>query len=334
MVEELLVTARANPAVDPVIHIWTWEVAVYLFLGGLTAGILCIAALVHLFGKEYEFPAAATRLPLWAPVVLSVGMTTLFMDLEHKLYVYRFYTTLQPTSPMSWGSWILVLVYPLSLLQIASVLRRGYPALAAAGERLPLVTPLLDLAEKHRMSIAAACVPVGAALGIYTGILLSGFSARPFWNTSILGPLFLVSGLSAAAALAILVARDHRERLAFARVDLALIAVELLFVALMIIGLSVGSRVQLEALELILGGPFTMIFWFGFVGIGLLVPLVLEAAELSGRVRLAVLAPVLVLVGGFLLRQVTLDVGQASTWQDYAVSHDPYLLERMHDVRN
>ncbi len=334
MVEELLVTARTNTGVDPTLHIWTWEVAVYLFLGGLTAGILVLVALVHLFRKEESYPTAAWKLALWAPVVLSVGMTTLFLDLEHKLYVFRFYTTLQPTSPMSWGSWILVLVYPLSLLQIGSVLRRGFPRLGALSERLPLVSPILDLCEKHRRSIAVACVPVGVALGIYTGILLSGFSARPFWNTSILGPLFLVSGLSAAAALVILVTRDRLEREAFARIDLALIGVELLLVALMIIGLSVGSAVQLDALDLILGGPFTLLFWVGFVGLGLLVPLALEALEMSGRLRVALIAPLLVLVGGFLLRQVTLDVGQASTWQEYAVSYDSSLLERLHDVRD
>ena len=42
------------------------------------------------------------------------------------------------------------------------------------------------------------------ALGIYTGILLGSFSARPFWNSGALGPLFLVSGMSSAAILPIL----------------------------------------------------------------------------------------------------------------------------------
>ena len=37
-------------------------------------------------------------------VLLSLGMLALFLDLEHKLYVWRLYTTFQPTSPMSWGA--------------------------------------------------------------------------------------------------------------------------------------------------------------------------------------------------------------------------------------
>ena len=36
---------------------------------------------------------------------------------------------------------------------------------------------------------------------IYTGILLNTMVARPLWNSAILGPLFLVSGLSAGAAV-------------------------------------------------------------------------------------------------------------------------------------
>ena len=50
-------------------------------------------------------------------------MTTLFLDLEYKLHVFRFYTSFEPTSPMSWGAWILVLIYPLMIVQILSTLR-------------------------------------------------------------------------------------------------------------------------------------------------------------------------------------------------------------------
>ena len=45
-------------------------------------------------------------------------MGGLFLDLEHKLFLFRFYTTFQPASPMSWGAWILLLVYPVLLLGI------------------------------------------------------------------------------------------------------------------------------------------------------------------------------------------------------------------------
>ena len=50
---------------------------------------------------------------------------------------------------------------------------------------------------------------LGVVLGIYTGILLSAFGARPLWNSAVLGLLFLISGLSSAAAFVHMVAKDH-----------------------------------------------------------------------------------------------------------------------------
>jgi formate-dependent nitrite reductase membrane component NrfD len=330
MMEEILSTARFNDKIDPSLGIWTWEIAFYLFLGGMTAGILIFAAITHLVRRTDDNPFTAWRLPLWAPIVLSAGMTTLFLDLEYKLHVFRFYTTLQPASPMSWGSWVLLLVYPASLLLIAATLRQGYPGLARWAERLPLISPLLDMAERQRYAIALWTVPIAVALGIYTGILLSGFSARPFWNTSILGPLFLMSGMSAAAAAVLLFAKSHRERHLFVRVDIVLILIELLLIGLLVIGLASGAEVQLRALEMIAGGEYTVPFWVWFVGIGLLVPLLLELWELRRPTALALIAPILILAGGYLLRHLVIDLGQLSTWTDYAVQFDPALLERLY----
>ena len=45
-------------------------------------------------------------------------MGGLFLDLEHKAYFWRLYTTFEVLSPMSWGAWILLLVYPAILLNM------------------------------------------------------------------------------------------------------------------------------------------------------------------------------------------------------------------------
>jgi formate-dependent nitrite reductase membrane component NrfD len=331
MTEELLVTARSNALIDPSLAIWTWEVAMYLFLGGLTAGTMVFAAWMILAGKDREAPFASTRLALLAPILLSLGMTTLFMDLEHKLYVFRFYTAFQLTSPMSWGAWILVVIYPISVLQILSTFRAGYSSLASPLDSLAPAKALLDWCERHRREIAMAVIPFAVALGIYTGILLSAFGARPFWNSGVLGPLFLVSGLSTAAALVALLAREHAEKALFTRIDLVLIVVELALVALFIINLASGSGPQIESLQSILGGAYTTVFWVLFIGIGLLLPLLLEMLEISGvNKSLAALAPVLVLLGGYALRQIVLDAGQESTWTSYETQYSAELLQRLH----
>jgi formate-dependent nitrite reductase membrane component NrfD len=332
MNEELLVTARANDLIDPSLHIWTWEVAMYLFLGGVTAGIMIFAAAVALLKRDETAPFAATRLAILAPVVLSLGMTTLFLDLEHKLYVFRFYTTFRVLSPMSWGAWILIIIYPVSILQILSTLRRGVPQAGEFVDRLAIGRAIVDWCERYRREISLVALPAGVLLGVYTAVLLSAFSARPFWNTGVLAPLFLVSGLSTAAALVALLTRDHGERAWFTRIDIVLIVVELALVALFLINLATGSAAQIEALDCcVMGGPYTFAFWVLFVGIGLLIPLVLEIMEMRGLGKpLALAAAVLVLFGGYTLRHVMVEVGQESTWTRYPTQYNAELLERLH----
>ena len=331
MSEELFVTARNNALIDPSLHIWTWEVAMYLFLGGLTAGVMFFAAVMTVRNKDQVAPFAATRLALLAPIVLSLGMTSLFLDLEHKLYVYRFYTSFQITSPMSWGAWILVVVYPISVLQILSTIRSGYSFLGSLIDRLAIGKLVVDWCERYRTEIAFAVIPFAVALGIYTGILLSAFGARPFWNNGVLGLLFLVSGLSTAAALVVLIARQKSEKELFTRLDLVLIFAEIALVTLVLISLASGSGQHIEALQSIMGGSYTFSFWVLFVTIGLLIPLLLEILEISGISKsLAILAPVLVLFGGYALRQVVLDAGQESTWTHYETQYNAELLQRLH----
>ena len=327
MLEEILVTARSNPKIDPALGIWSWEVPLYLFLGGLTAGIMCFAALIILLKKEDQAPWAARKMVIWAPILLTVGMGALFLDLEHKLYVYRFYTTFQVSSPMSWGSWILLLVYPASVLLILCSIRDAYPRIATVIDRFAAGRWLTGYACFRRQQVAQWSLLLGVFLGFYTGILLSAFSARPFWNTGFLAPLFLTSGLSSAAALVLLGTRNASERLMFTKYDIGLISLELALIGLLLVNLATGTGVQLEALGSVMGGEFTTRFWLYFVLIGLLIPVVLNYWEISGRRIWAFVSPVLVLYGGYMLRLVTVEAGQVSTWTRYTQSFDPSLLD-------
>src|SRR5512139_1366882 len=106
--------ARHSLMIDPHLHVWGWEIPVYLFLGGMAAGTMILSALLGL--RRGERSAAARWLAFAAPVLISVGMGALFLDLAHKLFVWRFYLALRWTSPMSWGAWILVVAYPVTIL--------------------------------------------------------------------------------------------------------------------------------------------------------------------------------------------------------------------------
>jgi formate-dependent nitrite reductase membrane component NrfD len=247
------------------------------------------------------------------------------------MYLFRFYMTFRVLSPMSWGAWILIIIYPVSIFQILSTLRRGEPTIAAFVDRFASGRWLIDWCERHHHKISLVAIAGGVLLGVYTAILLSAFAARPFWNTGVLGPLFLTSGLSTAAALVALLTKDHGERSWFTKVDIYLILIELLLVALFIINLATGSAKQIEALYCcVMGGPYTFTFWVMFVGIGLLIPLLFEIMEMRGLGKpLALAAAVLVLIGGYTLRHVMMQVGQHSTWTDYDTQYNAELLERL-----
>lgn len=304
-------STRANHLVDPFLHVWGWEIPVYLFLGGLVAGMMAIAGWFLFADRHRKVDSVMALLPGLGLVLLSLGMGALFLDLEHKPYVWRLYTTFELASPMSWGAWILVAVYPALLgallLSVPEFLRRRFPALAVLSDGLRARTPVVRV-------IAAANMVLGGLLGIYTGILLSALGARPLWNSAVLGPLFLASGLSSAAALVHMVARNRAESELLARADNRFLQAEVVLLALFLIGLLSATQVHMRAAGLVLGGPFTAVFWVGVVGIGIAVPLFIQSLAVSHRIRHTPVAPLLVLSGGLLLRIVIVYAGQVSRW--------------------
>jgi formate-dependent nitrite reductase membrane component NrfD len=154
----------------------------------------------------------------------------------------------------------------------------------------------------------------GALLGVYTGILLSALGARPLWNSALLGPLFLVSGMSAAAAFVHMIARDRDERELLAKADNGFLVTELVLIALLLIGLVTATQVQQDAAGMLLGGPYTAVFWVLVVFLGVVIPLVIQLLAVNHKIHHTPVAPILVLAGGVLLRFVIVYAGQLSRW--------------------
>ena len=311
-----IINSRGNPGIDPGLHIWGWEVPVYLFLGGLVAGLMVLLPALELRGGRRPGAGIARLMPFAAVILVSLGMGALFLDLENKLHVARFYGSFQPTSPMSWGSWILLLVYPaLGLLGLGSM---GGEQRAWLKERTlaPLTGSLqraFDLADRRRRAVLWTSAATGLALGAYTGLLLGTLVARPLWNSALLGPLFLVSGVSTGAALLLLTPMSHEEHRTLTRWDVAAISTELALLALLLLDLAGGDAAASAAGSLLLGGPWTPWFWALVVVGGLAVPLLLDAVELRRRLPATLYSPVLVLIGGFALRWVLVAAGQENS---------------------
>ena len=257
-------------------NVWGWEIPVYLFLGGLAAGLMIISAIAP---RRESW--AMRLLPFAAPLVLSIGMLALFIDLDSKLHVWRFYTAFRITSPMSWGAWILIAIYPAAALY----------------------------GLKPTRFLQRANLVLGIALGAYTGVLLATLSARALWGSLFLAPLFLVSGFSTAAALTMLLPVERDERETLRRWDLYAIVAEVIVLAFYFIDVASDERGR-AAVAQFFGGPYTAPFFAFVVVIGLAAPFLIEIAESRRHLRAAALAPAFLLIGGFALRWIFVAAGQ------------------------
>jgi len=337
-----ITTTRHNPLIDPQLAVWSWEIPLYLFFGGMVAGMMVLAgiAMLRVARGDDSKTFFSMQTPLLGFVLMNVGMLALLLDLTHRLYVWRIFTTFQVTSPMAWGSWVLIIVYGVLLVSALVRLPDTWPGLV---RRMPVLQRASDglVASARWLSVLGwANIGLGVILGIYTGILLNTMVARPLWNSAILGPLFLFSGLSAGAAMVHLAAvllpgRPSPQGLiggAFAsmiqpigpqppekksvdaliRADLGFLAVELILIGLLVINLHTSSASHAAAAALLMSGPYALPFWCIVVGLGVLVPIAWQALELSHRVAHTVVPALLVLAGGFTLRWVMVNAGQLS----------------------
>ena len=310
-----ITNTRHNHLIDPTMHVWGWEIPLYLFLGGIVAGIMILTGVWLLRRKEGEASTALSLMPWAAPIAISVGMFFLWLDLEHPFNAWRFYLTFKLTSPMSWGAWILMGVYPVSIL--LAWLTTPERLKAPFRSRFQGIRPLWAVerwAEDNKVLLARLNILMGASLGIYTGVLLGTMASRPLWNSALLGPLFLVSGLSTGAAFMLLFRLNDGERKTLGQADMALIAIELVLLGLWMMGLATGGSSSQGALAVIFGGPYTAAFWTLVVALGLLAPLVGEWLEYKHGVVPGKGTAILVLMGGFALRWILVFAGQATGW--------------------
>ena len=311
MNEDIITSGRMNPMIDPHLEVWEWQIPAYLFLGGLAAGIIFFAGFSYLQNKEKNYPTAVRLAPMLVPFILILGLFFLFLDLKHKLYFWRLYTTIKLQSPMSWGAWTLMIITPLSMVWAALHIRDFFPEW---DWKYNWAKSLESWFEKNKKLLAWVLVIYALVLGVYTGILFSAFNARPLWNTSILGPLFLISGLSSGAAVIVLMSKSKEERHFFAQIDLGLIALELFLIVHLFMGFLSSNQAQIDSGNLFLGGDYTAPFWILVVGLGLVIPAILEVMEMRNKKIPFQAAAILVLSGGLFLRFILSYAGQYSHW--------------------
>jgi formate-dependent nitrite reductase membrane component NrfD len=192
---------------------WQWYILAYFVLAGLAGGCYTLGTLLRLFGRPSDEPAARLCFLLALPLLLVCPLP-LTLDLGQPL---RFWHMLVDTgvggsalnfkywNPMSMGVWALLVAgvfAALSFLEVVAVDgRQPYP-----GSRL--VARVLGGPAGRVVNVLGTLFAL--FISGYTGVLLS-VSNQPVWSdTWALGGLFLMSGMSGAAALVILLARWRR----------------------------------------------------------------------------------------------------------------------------
>jgi formate-dependent nitrite reductase membrane component NrfD len=302
-------------------------IVIYLFLGGMSAGLFFVSALGTLLHHRGDL--ACERIArvgaILAPWPVSIGSFILIFDLGQMQRFYRLFLTVRWGSPMSVGSWLLIFFVTVSVAYFWAWLPDStIDRMCACLPRRPASWALRLLAWPGRSRLAFPLALLGApasiGVGIYTGVLLGVIQGRPLWNIGLLAQMFLFSALSSGCALLVLTLalqqKDFAEREArlVYGVDIAFILLELFVVLPYILHGSLFPLGSRDTLNPILGGPFTLAFWLLFLTVGMLLPLSIELYELKpGAIEkpafhsnrlLAGAAAGLVLFGGLVLRYV------------------------------
>ncbi|MEU4481829.1 NrfD/PsrC family molybdoenzyme membrane anchor subunit [Micromonospora sp. NPDC023966] len=176
--------------------VWKWDIAAYLFTGGLAAGSSLLAAGGQLTGR----PALRRAGRLTSLAAVTASTFFLIHDLGRPSRFHHMLRVAKLTSPMSVGTWILATFGPAA----------GVAAVAEAAPRLPergllgLGRKLLPPAGNAAGLVAAVAAP---ALATYTGVLLAD-TAVPSWHEAYpeLPTIFAGSALASGAGVGLLAA--------------------------------------------------------------------------------------------------------------------------------
>lgn len=275
-----------------------WQIALYLFLGGVGAGAILSAVLADLYNREKYINYIKAASLIGMPAV-SIGCFFLLIDLGQGLtkpwlLIYLF---ANPTSAIMWGTLILSLFIGLATLYAGY----NFNIIKFGGETI--------------VKVALIFLCLGTAG--YTGILLGLLKAIPFWHQTGIPILFIVSGVSTGISSAVVVKelilrnKDAIHTIETSHYYLLLIEF-ILFMGMIFVALN-GVPEMVASMKVLLTGHYAFQFWFIFMFLGLVLPIILytfqEAKKLHLKGSALVVIELLVLLGGFYLRYLVIHAG-------------------------
>jgi polysulfide reductase chain C len=284
---------------------WEWPIAVYLYLAGLGAGAYAIGLLTD-YILHPDLPTRAIL--LWGPILVTIGAPFLILDLGKKLRFIN--ASLNP-----WTSWAGRGFLILSTLMISGLIVFGV-------NLLPSVLPLLNLAVPNWINPSLAIYKILEIIALvfsfgtaaYTGIFLKSTRYVGLWNTWFLPVLFLVSALSTGSmgiivslmGYGMVVDNNTLQELSHQLMPLEqiLVLIEAVVLASYIVMRYRAQGSALKSVRLLLNGKYRLVFWVGIVGLGLLLPVILELIQsiLPEYPYILYITGASALTGGFFLR--------------------------------
>lgn len=310
---------------------WKWELVIYLWIAGVAGGAYFVAFLIDRFkgGKHEQLPKIAVFMGV--PLVL-LGSLLLVLDLGEQLRAWHLFTRFRPGSPMSMGSWILLLYALIGVVMIALWWSKSFEPEEVRLTVLSGVASVIRPAAAVVGILSWIAFVLAVLLIAYTGVLLSATN-QPMWSGILLLPaLFVASAISTGMALLVLALRTGLGKLVdllfggkgepvpnetlhtmgIASIALGIIEIVVLVGYIAWLAFFSGAA-GAAAVAVLLTGPMSLIFWGGVVLVGLVIPLALEFASMRGREAVigSVLASTsLILLGGLFLRAAVLLGGQ------------------------
>lgn len=180
-----------RPVIKP--PLWTWEIPVYFFAGGVSGAAATIAVAAQMSGRT-DLARAGRRV---AAVAALTSPPLLISDLGRPERFHHMLRVIKPTSPMSIGSWTLAVFAPAAI---------GGALLDEVGW-LRALRPVRPVAD-------AVAFALGPYMTVYTAVLVAD-TAVPVWHEARrhLPALFAASSTAAGAAAVDLVHRGPRTTL-------------------------------------------------------------------------------------------------------------------------
>ena len=295
-----------------------WPIAVYFFCTGLSAGSFFISVLARLMGLT-AYKKLGRIAAILAPLLLVIAPIFLIADLEQPARFYRVLTHFNPTSPISYGSFLLTL-YPISAILYAYFLFRDDIKDSWVYKLGGALRFNKANADKMTQFFGILGIPLAVAVHGYTGFIVGIVRARELWNSALMPVLFLVSAIISGIGLVMLVSmlidRKNAETnrplyAALGKILGGMIFVDLFMVLCDGLVLASGQAGAREAAHLLVAGPLAPWFLGVEIGLGSLVPLLIVFNKrTANRIGWQALASVCVLAGVLTMRFVLVIGGQ------------------------